>query len=108
MMTYLDRILDVRVGDWLHGLAPTASCDELVALRQRLERMVAPHAPRVGLDDDGTLDEFVLNHPDMIHFEAMDTNEWWIGIHRGDRWWHINCGAKNPRAKGYAHIQENP
>lgn len=70
--------------------------------------MRATSDPRIGLDQDGTLDEFVVDHPDQVHFEAMDDNQWWIGIYKGDRWWHINCGAVNPRAKGFAMIEENP
>lgn len=40
-MSDLDPILDMRVGDWLRGLAPTASYDELIALRKRLESIAS-------------------------------------------------------------------
>lgn len=54
-------------------------------------------------------DEFVANGVD-IHFEAMGQSAWWIGITDPNtgRSWHINCGAVNERAKGYAHCEEMP
>lgn len=56
---------------------------------------------------DGTiLDEFVLTDC-TIHLEAMDDTEYWIGVSKGDRMWHINLGAVNPHAKFYAHVEED-
>ena len=52
------------------------------------------------------LDEFIARNVD-IHFEVMDTCQWWIGITAPDgRQWAINCGAVNPRARGYAIVEE--
>lgn len=54
------------------------------------------------------LDEFVARGV-TVHFEAMNNSQFWIGItHPDGREWHINCGAVNPLAKGYAHIDEWP
>ncbi|MDH6282880.1 hypothetical protein [Prescottella agglutinans] len=68
----------------------------------------APEARYVTLAD-GTeeFDEFVAHSVD-IHFESMDQNAWWIGITDPNtgRVWHINCGAANERAKGYARCEE--
>lgn len=65
--------------------------------------------PRIGLNDDGSLDEFVA-HNVTVHFEAMGDSQFWIGITDPDSGfaWMINCGAVNPRAKGYSHIDEEP
>lgn len=62
--------------------------------------MSAPN-PIIRRDSDGRLDEFVASGAE-IHLEAMDESQWWLGIRIGDCHWHINLGAVNPRAKGYA------
>jgi len=51
-------------------------------------------------------DEFIAKGAD-IHIEAMGDAQWWIGVKVGDRMWHINVGAKSPRAKGYAICEED-
>ena len=50
-------------------------------------------------------DEFLAKGCD-IHFEAMADSEWWMSVAVGDRMWHLNWGAKNPRAAGYAICEE--
>lgn len=58
---------------------------------------------------DGTeeFDEFVARGVN-VHFEAMGESAWWIGITdpATGRVWHINCGAVNERAKGYANCEQ--
>lgn len=59
--------------------------------------------------DHGTeeFDEFVA-HNATVHFEAMGQASWWIGVDLPDgRHFAINCGAVNPRAKGYAICEED-
>lgn len=50
--------------------------------------------------------EFIA-HNASIHFEAMGESQFWIGIEIDGRIWHINCGAINPNAKGYARCEED-
>jgi hypothetical protein len=60
----------------------------------------------LGFDEDGTLDEFIADNVQSVHFEAMDAAEWWMAITLGNgEVWHLNFGAKNPRAKGYANAE---
>lgn len=60
---------------------------------------------RIKENDDGSLDEFVARDVD-VHFEAMEHNQWWIGITlSGGETVHINCGAVNPGAKGFATLE---
>jgi len=56
--------------------------------------------------DGPEFDEFIAHNAD-IHIEAMGEAQWWTGIKIGDRMWHINIGAKSPRAKGYAICEED-
>lgn len=59
--------------------------------------------PRIGLDDDGTLDDFYATGIQSVHFEALDDAAWYANIRLSDgRFWQLNFGAKNPRARGYA------
>lgn len=53
------------------------------------------------------VDEFIAKGVD-IHFEAMGESQFWIGITdpTSGRMWHINCGAINPRARGYSRVDE--
>jgi hypothetical protein len=53
------------------------------------------------------LDEFVASNVD-IHYEAMGNSQFWIGItcRETGRTWHINVGAVNSQAKGYAIVEE--
>ena len=55
---------------------------------------------------DGTeeLDEVIA--VGTMHLEKMNAGQWWIGLNVGDRMWHINLGAGNPRVKDYASIEE--
>lgn len=64
--------------------------------------------PRIGLNDDGSLDEFVA-HNVSVHFEVMGDAQFWIGITDpvSGKSWDINCGALNTRAKGYCRIDED-
>lgn len=79
---------------------------EIADAREELMRLQQVTDPRIGLNDDGSLDEFVAFNPQMVHFEAMSDNEWWIGITLDDgTMWHIDCGAVNPRAKAYARAE---
>ncbi len=79
---------------------------ELAEAREDLMRLQKTTEPRIGLNDDGSLDEFVVFRPQSVHFEAMSDNEWWIGITLSDGTeWHIDCGATNPRAKAYARAE---
>jgi hypothetical protein len=52
------------------------------------------------------LDEFIADNVDL-HFEAMGQAEFWMSVTAADgRVWHINCGALNPQARGYATVEE--
>ena len=54
-------------------------------------------------EPDGELDEVIAHNPATVHIEQMDKCAWWIGITFADgREVHVNVGAKNSRAKGYA------
>lgn len=59
-------------------------------------------------NDHPHLDEFVAAGV-TVHFEAMGDAQFWIGITdpATGREWAINCGAVNPRAKGYAFCEED-
>lgn len=62
---------------------------------------------RIRENEDGTLDEFVSTNVESVHFEAMNTNQWWVGVQLDDgRYFHIRCGAKNTRAAAYCFIEE--
>ena len=62
--------------------------------------------PIIREGEDGTLDEFIASNAD-IHFEAMSSNQWWIGVTLPDgRVFHINCGARNPRAGAYVLVEQ--
>lgn len=62
--------------------------------------------PRIGLDDDGTLDDFYATGVQSVHFEAIDESAWYANIHMDDgRIWQLNFGAKNSRAHGYAKAE---
>ena len=63
--------------------------------------------PRIGLNDDESLDEFVATGV-TVHFERMGDAQFWMSVTFPDgRWWDINCGAVNQRAKGYSILEEN-
>lgn len=60
------------------------------------------------------LDEFVADDA-MVHFEAMDTAGWWIGIRLKDgRYFHLRFGVdydqadEAGRARPYAYLDEWP
>ena len=62
-------------------------------------------ADRIKYDETGTLDEFVFDNAN-IHFERMDEAAWWMGIDLPDGTRYlVNCGALNPKAKGYVNIE---
>ena len=50
-------------------------------------------------------DEFLATGCD-IHFEAMGDAQWWMSVTVGERTWHLNWGAKNSRAQGFAIVEE--
>ena len=59
------------------------------------------------IDGEEVLDEFIATNA-TVHFEAKGPAAWWIGIDLPDgRHYAINCGANNPRAKGYAICEED-
>lgn len=62
---------------------------------------------RILFNDDGSLDEFIAENA-SVHFEQMDDCAWWmrVDLPNGDSW-HVNVGAVNPRAKGYALAELN-
>jgi hypothetical protein len=66
--------------------------------------------PIIRYDDPsigGQLDEFIAYNA-TVHFEAMGDSQFWIGITLADgRSWMLNCGAVNPRAKGYANCERD-
>lgn len=62
--------------------------------------------PRIGLDDDGTLDDFAADNVELIHFEAIDQSRWYLTVVlEGGDVWQLNFGAVNPSAKGYARAE---
>lgn len=63
--------------------------------------------PRIGLDEDGTLDDFAATDVELVHFEAIDDTAWYATIQLYDgRTWQLNFGAHNPRARGYARAEQ--
>lgn len=62
-------------------------------------------APRIGLNDDGSLDELVSRDVESFHFEAMGDAQFWMVVRcRDGHEYTINCGAVNPRARGYCTL----
>ena len=64
--------------------------------------------PRIGLDDDGqTLDDFMATDVAMVHFEAIDDSAWYATIQLASgEIWHLDFGAQNRRARGYARAEQ--
>lgn len=63
--------------------------------------------PRIQLDPDGTLDDFMATDIAMVHFEALDQSRWYATVELNDgRIWQLHFGAENPRAYGYAHVEQ--
>lgn len=62
--------------------------------------------PRIGLDEDGTLDDFCALDVVGVHFEAIDDARWYatIELHNGETW-QLNFGAQNPHSRGYARAE---
>ena len=44
----------------------------------RTDALMLGHETRY--DENGILDEFIVNNPKHVHLERMGGNEWWIGI----------------------------
>jgi hypothetical protein len=64
-------------------------------------------SPRIGLDDDGTLDDFAASDVKGVHFEALDQSQWYLTVELNDgAIWQLNFGACNDRAKGYAFAEQ--
>ena len=62
--------------------------------------------PRISLDSDGTLDDFMANDVKMVHFEALDESRWYATVELTDgQVWQLNFGAQNPRSYGYARAE---
>ncbi|RFZ11206.1 hypothetical protein DSM43518_02046 [Mycobacterium marinum] len=62
--------------------------------------------PRIGLDKDGTLDDFCATNVELVHFEALDNSDWYATIKLSDgQVWQLNFGACNQRALGYARAE---
>lgn len=62
--------------------------------------------PRVGLDEDGTLDDFCATDVVGVHFEAIDDARWYATIElRTGETWQLNFGAHNPHSRGYARAE---
>lgn len=80
-------------------------------LREMVETLCPPpavaKAPRINLDDDGTLDDFAAWGVKMVHFEAMDQSQWCLTVEldNGDVW-QLRFGARNDRALGYAFAEQ--
>jgi hypothetical protein len=63
--------------------------------------------PRVGTDEDGTLDDFLATDVQMIHFEALDDSQWYATVKLANgELWQLNFGAINTRARGYARAEQ--
>ena len=63
--------------------------------------------PRIGLDPDGTLDDFQATDVRMVHFEALRDAQWYATVELNDgQVWQLNFGAKNTRAHGYAFAED--
>ena len=58
------------------------------------------------MPDGPEFDEFIA-HDARVHFEVMGDAQFWLMVTVGERSWHINCGAKSARAKGYASCEED-
>ncbi|MDV6979632.1 hypothetical protein [Mycobacterium intracellulare] len=62
--------------------------------------------PRIGLDEDGTLDDFCATDVAGVHFEAIDDARWYATIElRTGETWQLNFGAHNPHSRGYARAE---
>lgn len=53
------------------------------------------------------LDEFIAHNVD-IHYEAMGDTSFWMSVRCREtgREWHLNLGAINSRARGYAIVED--
>jgi len=58
------------------------------------------------MPDGPEFDEFIA-HNARIHFERMGEAQFWLMVTVDGRDWHINCGAVNMQAKGYATCEED-
>lgn len=53
-----------------------------------------------------TLDEVVARDVKFLHFEQMGDAQFWMSLTLANsEVWHVNCGALNERAKGYANAE---
>lgn len=51
--------------------------------------------PRIGLDDDGTLDDFAASDVKLVHFEALDQSQWYLTVELNDgALWQLKFGAR--------------
>jgi hypothetical protein len=63
--------------------------------------------PRIGLDEDGTLDDFAATDVEAVHFEAIDDAAWYATIElRNGEIWQLHFGAHNSRARGYSRAEQ--
>lgn len=63
--------------------------------------------PRVGLDDDGRLDDFMAEDVKMVHFEAIDESGWYATVTLSDgQAWQLNFGAQDTETPGFARAEQ--
>lgn len=87
------------------AMQPPAGSGDRAAVDELAAGIVHP-SPRVRLDEGGMLDDFCAKDVKLVHFEAMDEADWWLSVEMADgQVWHLNFGARNPRAKGYARAE---
>lgn len=53
-------------------------------LRRIIRRFGLHGSIRIETNEDSSLDEVVVEIPDLVHIEQMSDNLWWIGIDVGD------------------------
>lgn len=91
---------ELAAGD--HTAAQTHA---LIAIAEALvAQPAADAAPRVSLDENGTLDDFCATNVRMVHFEAIDNAAWYatIELANGDVW-QLNFGSQ--ALSGYARAE---
>lgn len=51
---------------------------------RRIIRRLGSSSIRIETNEDSSLDEVVVDIPDLVHIEQMSDNLWWVGIDVGD------------------------
>lgn len=66
--------------------------------------------PHLGWDEppnDDTLDEFIAQDVQWVHFEALDECRWYANIKLANgQLWTLNFGSVTGRARGYANAEQ--